>query len=120
MGCHGAQLWWVGAGCSCSPLNVGSSSVVCPVCTFLQTTFCSVTAVIFSRSPVDKQHSLPEISYTDPAGRGEMLSLTVTVLRLGCGVQVSHMVPDSPAGSHVAVEWFQQLCYPLPPLRAWG
>lgn len=49
-----------------------------------------------------------------------MLSLTVTVLRLGCGVQVFHMAPDSPAGSHVAVEWLHQLCYPLPPLRAWG
>lgn len=65
-----ARLWWAGEGCPCSPLNVGSSSVVCPVRTFSQTTFCSVTAVIFSRSPVDKQHSLPEISYTDPAGRG--------------------------------------------------
>lgn len=39
-----------------------------------------------------------------------MLSLTATVLRLGCGVQVSHMAPGSPAGSHLAVEWLQQLC----------
>lgn len=70
MGRSGAWWWWARSEQPCSPLNVGGSSVFCPVCTSSQITFCSVTAVTFSRSPVDRQHSLPEISYTDPAGRG--------------------------------------------------
>lgn len=44
------------------PLKLGSSSMVWPVLGFSQTTFWRRTWVTLTRSPVERQHSFPQIS----------------------------------------------------------